>query len=29
MGTGFNKFIGDYDTLRPFLRLVSYICYDK
>ena len=29
MGTGFNKFIGDYDTLRPFLRLVSYSCYDK
>ena len=26
--TGFNKFIGDYDTLHPFLRLISYSYYD-
>ena len=26
--TGFNKFICDYDTLHPFLRLISYSCYD-
>ena len=27
--TGFNKFIGDYDTLHPFLRLISYGCYTR
>lgn len=24
-----NKYIGDYDTLRPFLRYISLGCYNK
>ena len=27
--TAANRFIGDYDTVRPLLRYISYGCYHK
>lgn len=27
--TSANRFIGDYDTVRPLLRYISYGCYHK